>query len=330
MKCIFCEHCRKEQEYKLKKVKLNKVIRGKAYEFVITGAYCETCGERVTIPGILDLNALEIDKQYRQFEDIVTIDEIRNIMEIYQIGKTPLSIVLGFGEITIPRYLDGQVPSKQYSEILKKALRSPKYMKEKLLENKEKITTAAFKKSMKATDELIHALSISTQMMNVICMILEELGEVSPLMLQKLLYYTQGVSLALNHEPIFEEDCQAWVHGPVYPTVYQLFKGFSFNPIDDQRYAIIKNIQNVLSVSQQNVVHLVANTFGIYGAKSLEKLTHKEKPWLLSRQGYDEGIPSQEVITKDLIKAYFLDMHRQYDFTCVEGINKYINEILNK
>ena len=39
-------------------------------------------------------------------------NDIKKIMDIYKIGKAPLSLALGFGEVTIPRYLEGQVPSK--------------------------------------------------------------------------------------------------------------------------------------------------------------------------------------------------------------------------
>ena len=68
----------------------------------------------------------------------------------------------------------------------------------------------------------------------------EKLEEVTPLMLQKLLYFIQGESYALNGEPIFPENCQAWVHGPVYPEVYDMFRNFKFNPIEDARFAIFE------------------------------------------------------------------------------------------
>ena len=49
-------------------------------------------------------------------------------MEIYKIGKESLSLALGFKEVTIPRYLEGQVPSKEYSDIIKNALSSTAYI----------------------------------------------------------------------------------------------------------------------------------------------------------------------------------------------------------
>lgn len=66
-----------------------------------------------------------IDKQYRRTEGLVSVDDIQKIMDIYNIGKAPLSVALGFGEITITRHLAGQIPSKEYSDIIKKSLSSP-------------------------------------------------------------------------------------------------------------------------------------------------------------------------------------------------------------
>ena len=77
-------------------------------------------------------------------------------MKIYKIGKGPLSLALGFGEITVTRYLDGQIPSKEYSDIMKAALSSPAYMKEKLQENRDKIAPTAYKKSMEAAIQLYY------------------------------------------------------------------------------------------------------------------------------------------------------------------------------
>lgn len=77
-------------------------------------------------------------------------------------------------------------------------------------------------------------------MLSVIAYLFESLGEITPLMLQKLLYFIQGVSYAVNKKPMFYENCQAWVHGPVYPEVYDMFRDFKYNPIEDARFAILE------------------------------------------------------------------------------------------
>ena len=114
----FCINCRKETEYLLKKKDIVKNIREKEYTFGITVAVCTECGEEMSIPGLIDKNIQEVDEQYRTAEGLVSIDDIERLMKIYKIGKAPLSLALGFGEVTIPRYLEGQVPSKEYSDVV--------------------------------------------------------------------------------------------------------------------------------------------------------------------------------------------------------------------
>ena len=281
----FCMACRKENEYLLQKKNIVKHIRDKEYTFAITVAVCAECGEEMSIPGLIDKNVQEIDEQYRAAEGFVSIDDIERLMKIYKIGKAPLSLALGFGEVTIPRYLEGQVPSKEYSDIIKAALSSPAYMKQKLMENREKLTDAAFRKAFAAAESIESLFSVSDKMLRVIAYIFEKLEEVTPLMLQKLLYFIQGVYSALYGKPIFKEDCRAWVHGPVYPEVYELFRDFKYNPIDDARFALLEGAVDVMTEEEKNVIDLVVNTFGMYGGKVLERITHNEEPWKEARKG---------------------------------------------
>ena len=128
-------------------------------------------------------------------EGLVSMEDIEKLMKIYKIGKAPLSLALGFGEVTIPRYLEGQVPSREYSDIIKAALASPAYMKQRLMENRSKLTDAAYKKSMAAADSIERLFNVSDKMLRVIAYVFERLEEVTPLMLQKLLYFIQGFIL---------------------------------------------------------------------------------------------------------------------------------------
>ena len=140
----FCVECRKETEYEVRKVTRTEMIREKEYDFQFTVAVCRECGEEMDIPGLLDWNIKERDDQYREAEGLVSVEEIEKLMDIYHIGKAPLSLALGFGEVTISRYLEGQMPSKKYSDLIRKALSSPEYMEELLVQNREKVGETAF------------------------------------------------------------------------------------------------------------------------------------------------------------------------------------------
>lgn len=325
----FCTACRKETNFTLQKRNINKRIKDKEYTFYITVAICDECGEEMSIPGLIDRNIQEVDTQYRDYENIVSIDDIERLMKIYKIGKAPLSLALGFGEVTITRYLSGQIPSKEYSAIMKKALSSPAFMKQKLDENKDKLAPAAYNKAWNAATQLEMLFSVSNKMLRVISYVFKKLEEVTPLMLQKLLYFIQGESYALNGKPMFRENCQAWVHGPVYPEVYDMFRDFKYNPIDDARFAILEGTEDELSHEERMVVDLVVNTFGEYSGKMLERITHEEEPWKLARKGYADYIPSNEPILMESIGAYYVKKNVEYDFSAEKGIKKYIKDILH-
>ncbi len=328
-RCDFCIECRKQTEYMLQKKKIVKTVRDKEYTFEITVAVCSECGEEMSIPGLLDVNVQEVDAQYRAAEGLISITDIKKLMEIYKIGKAPLSLALGFGEVTIPRYLEGQIPSKEYSDIVKSALSSPSYMKQRLSENKGKLTDAAYKKAIAAVDSINRLFSVSNQMLRVVAYIFKSLEEVTPLMLQKLLYFIQGIYSALYGEPLFVEECRAWIHGPVYPEVYELFKDFKYNPIDDVRFALFEGMETGLTAQEKRVVDLVVNTFGMYGGKTLEKITHNETPWIEARNGYEEGIPSNELLSKEQIMNYYISVSQKYDISTEKGLRLYIHDMLD-
>ena len=56
-------------------------------------------------------------------------------------------------------------------------------------------------------------------------------ADITPMKLQKLLYYCQGYSLALTGKPIFYEEIEAWKNGPVVESVYQEYKKYKNNVI---------------------------------------------------------------------------------------------------
>ena len=324
----FCVECRENTLYRIQRVPCIKSIKGKEYVFEISEAVCEKCGEPVSISGLMDSNAQEIDRQYRLQEGIVSIEDIQNLMEVYRIGKTPLSQALGFGEITITRYLAGQVPSKEYSDIIRRALESPKFMADKLNENLDKIGDTAYKKSMNAVKELEPLFALSEKMLLTISYIFKTAEEVTPLALQKMLYFIQGIYMVLFNVELFSEDCEAWAHGPVFRDVYDVFKSFKYNPIDDTRFSMFQNRFSELSDNVKQVINLVVDSFGMYSGKTLECITHGEAPWRDARANCLPDEPSNEIISKESIKQYFSEVAKKYDIRSVSGIRSYINSRL--
>ena len=53
---------------------------------------------------------------------------------------------------------------------------------------------------------------------------------------------------------------------------------------------------HTLTEEEKKVIDLAVNTFGMYGGKVLERITHNEDPWMEARKGYSDSIPSSELL----------------------------------
>lgn len=121
----------------------------------------------------------------------------------------------------------------------------------------------------------------------------DECDGISNLKLQKLVYYAQGFHLALQDTPLFEEEIEAWAHGPVVPDLYHEYKAYGKNSIDIEK-GEIKNI----SEDEYKLIDEVYSVFGQYSAWKLRNLTHEEAPWINHEA-------NAEIISKNELDEYF-------------------------
>jgi len=121
---------------------------------------------------------------------------------------------------------------------------------------------------------------------------------ISNLKLQKLVYYAQAWHLALSNTPLFPEDFEAWIHGPVIPELYQKYKRFGWQPIlEDAKPELPQDVQEFLDE--------VAQEYFACDAYELEQMTHVEAPWNLARGDIPCDTPSNAVIQKEWMKEYY-------------------------
>lgn len=123
---------------------------------------------------------------------------------------------------------------------------------------------------------------------------------ITPLKLQKILYYAQGYHLAIFDEELFSEDFQAWAHGPANPEIYDEYKEYGYSAIDFPKGEV-----PTLDDGLIDFLYSIWNTFGIFDGKYLEKLTHTEKPWIEARGDCKEGESCSNVISKETMKTFF-------------------------
>lgn len=119
--------------------------------------------------------------------------------------------------------------------------------------------------------------------------------------MQKLLYLAQGYSYAFYDRPLFKDDLEGWVHGPVVRNVYDIFKNYQYNSIDTNFEV------EELDDEAKDIINYVIKNFGKYDAKYLEKISHEQEPWILSRRGLDPDERSDKTISKESIANYFIN-----------------------
>jgi uncharacterized phage-associated protein len=129
--------------------------------------------------------------------------------------------------------------------------------------------------------------------------IIQESDRISNLKLQKLLYYAQGWYLGLTGNPLFHEHIEAWVHGPVVPSMFRIYRKNGWNTIPKPEEPVS------LPPLEARHIKSVLRAYGIYTADQLERLSHTERPWIDARKGLSPSEPSTATITHESMREFF-------------------------
>lgn len=111
------------------------------------------------------------------------------------------------------------------------------------------------------------------------------------LKLQKLLYYQQGFHLAFFGTPLFAEDVEAWMYGPV---VYDEYSAYGSSALPEVKVPVS------LSEDEEELFNEVYDAYREFSAIGLMNRTHSERPWL-DAVPHDRGT----VITQESMMSYF-------------------------
>lgn len=134
--------------------------------------------------------------------------------------------------------------------------------------------------------------------------IIEQLGPMSTMKLQKLVYYSQAWSLVFDDRKLFEDDIEAWANGPV---VRSLFKAHQGEYMVDEAFCKHGDSSN-LDADAKATIDEVLRAYGELSANDLISLTHSERPWIEARKGVPEFAASDAVISTDTMQEYYSAM----------------------
>lgn len=124
-------------------------------------------------------------------------------------------------------------------------------------------------------------------------------SEMSNKKLQKICYYIYSWYLAVYGTPIADTEFEAWVHGPVSPRIYNLYKRYGWNDIPQ--------FVGFLPVEDEVIrfAYCVCNYYNQFSADELEEMTHNELPWIKAREGVKPYESSRKVINDYDIKNFY-------------------------
>jgi len=324
-KTVFCEECRKDVKYTVQSVPMAGTIKNKEYHYIGKEAHCTACGSLIFVPEISDSNLRSLYDVYRTQNGIISLDMIRAIPEKYRIGRRPLSLLLGWGEQTFSRYYDGDIPTKQYSDILTRIYNEPLFFSKLLETNRQNFKSAlSYEKSRCAVDALLKTyLPTDSKINSVIQYLLNQCEDITPLALQKALYYIQGFYYAFYNSFLFVEDCQAWVHGPVYRDIYFRYRDYHFDPIGKTP----SFNTGCFSADEKAIYDSIIKHICCYSGKILERFTHNEAPWLNARGDLPLLAPSDRIIEKNAIGEYFEIVKTKYNMLNPSDIKNYAQDM---
>ena len=142
---------------------------------------------------------------------------------------------------------------------------------------------------------------------------------ITPLKIQKLLYFAHGWHLGFTGDPLLEERVEAWEYGPVISSIYYEFREFGADTIDRKATDYRSLGDGDIKIYEPDIIFeekdeskldfltaLLNRVWKVYGTLSairLSDLTHAEgSPWQKARQG-SEYI--NECIPEESIKKHF-------------------------
>lgn len=146
----------------------------------------------------------------------------------------------------------------------------------------------------------------------------------SKIKLQKLLFYSQAMHLAVLDKPFFNEKFEAWKYGPVEREVYiqthheGLMQRVRLGGID---------VTDKLSNDQVRILKTINFIYGQQTSHELVNLTHQETPWKSLEEHAMKA--KNPIISVESIHKYYkplkevFEAHRDFDFDShrIERIN---------
>lgn len=121
--------------------------------------------------------------------------------------------------------------------------------------------------------------------------------DLTPMKVQKLLFYTQSWYLRFNNgAPLFDDNFERWKFGPVVPSIYHELKPYGYHAVTRKISSVIQTPQglrivtpeiNNADLSALQLIDQISSAYGKYSGSELSAMTHA--PGAAWSMGPDNG-----------------------------------------
>ncbi|MCD8316796.1 MAG: DUF4065 domain-containing protein [Eggerthellaceae bacterium] len=335
----FCPYCMVSTDFSTINITATKELDGMEYTYTVKQAICSRCGGYAYYEPYRLQAEDALNDAVRAAKDIVSLEKIRDLPRRYDIGKRPLSRLLGWGELTYSRFMDGSVPTKEYSDTIKELYANPLAFYQLLNDRRDSISALTYKKSRRAVEGILNqGLPDAAKLFDIAdyFFYLAD-GDITASAVQKLIFYSQGFDLALYDKPLIVQLPRAAAGGPVYGQLWYEYRFTNetepLSPNATRRADTFK-----FDDSERELLRCVFSSFGRYSGYALGALSRTEPAWIRARQrpsseedaglqGADD-ISASELIDLEQIRKTFIRRCRAYDITRPCDIAKYADDVL--
>ncbi len=140
---------------------------------------------------------------------------------------------------------------------------------------------------------------------------------VSPMKMQKLVYFAHGWHLAIKEKPLINEVIQAWTYGPVIQILYDKFKKYGSGHIKENASFLdvvdgeMVFDEYLISPEDKDTTEFLEEVWKVYGpldAFRLSNITHYEgSPWynvMFPSDGHEMRVSSAPISNKSIMDYF--------------------------
>lgn len=261
----------------------------------------------------------------------ISREQLADMLQKYNIGKKPLSKLLGWGETTILLYLrgDDELPDNEYTRRLKELyVHTEDYIA--LLNNSQgRISDIARRRSMEAVRGLIPRTPIFEAAEYV--MELHEVNSIgligesmSLLRLETILFWAQIISLSLYDMPMFDDDYMPGRAGLPYRAVEERVTRMGCiipEGLYDESAALDSNLTEL----QRQILTYLSNMFDWFGTAALSELMEAERFRLCG----PKGARKRRNASKEMLKKCYGEVFAQAKVRKLKDIDTYMQKRIN-